>query len=222
MQIKSIYLIIYNLRQFLGWTLFFIQVLQDVIKSKSVHEIYDETHLILERCQYAAILEICNSLFKIVKSNVLATTIQILGRIAIVAILQYFKSSISVGYLLLSFAWSIIEIIRYSYYILCLINIEYKSFNIPYIHIWCRYSFFIVLFPIGVTGEMITLWNAREDWKKYQLLGKLTVADLVYPLYILYIPSLAFLYSYLFKQRNKELNKKLIEEKKEKNIKKNE
>ena len=213
MSIKSIYLILYNSYQFLGWNLFFIQIILNIIKSKSIQEIYNDTHLILEYCQYSAILEIIHSLLRLVRSSIFATSIQILGRIAIVAILQYFKSSISIGYLLLSFAWSLIEIIRYSYYILCLIKIEYKSLNIPYIHIWCRYSFFIILYPIGVSGEMITLWNARKDWEKYKLINKYTFADLIYPIFILYIPSLIFLYSYLFKQRNKTL-KKLNEEKK--------
>ena len=212
MSIKSIYLILYNSYQFFGWNLFLILIILNIIKSKSIQEIYDNTHLILEYCQYSAFLEIIHSLLRLVKSNIFATTIQILGRIAIVAILQYFKNSISIGYLLLSFAWSLIEIIRYSYYILCLIKIEYKSLNIPYIHIWCRYTFFIILYPIGVAGEMIILWNARKDWEKYKLGSKFTYADLVYPIFVLYIPSLIFLYSYLFKQRNKTL-KKLNEEK---------
>ena len=216
MSIKTLYLILYNLLQFFGWTFFFGKVTLGLLQSKSINEIYEETHVILQYCQYGASLEIIHSILKLVKSNVFATAIQILGRIAIVAILQYFKSSISVGYLLLYFAWSLIEIIRYSYYLLNLIKNEYKSFEIPYIHVWCRYSFFVVLYPIGVSGEMITVWNARKDWKNYNIGGNFTVADLVYPLYALYIPSLIFLYSYLFRQRNKVL-KKLNEDK---NIKK--
>ena len=207
MPIKTLYLILYNLLQSLGWTLFLIKVSFCLFKSKSIEDIYNETHFLLELCQYGAGLEILHSIIKIVKSNVFATTIQILGRIAIVAILQYFESSVSIGYVLLSFAWSIIEIIRYPYYILCLIQNENKSFNIPYIHIWCRYSFFVVLYPIGVSGEMITIWNAKKDLQNYKLESSFTYGDLVYPIYVLYIPSLIFLYTYLFKQRNKVLKK---------------
>ena len=212
MSFKTIYLILYNFLQFLGWTLFFTKVAFGVIKSKSIEEIYEETLLILEYCQYGASLEILHSLLRLVKSSFFATAIQILGRIAIVAILQYYKSSVSIGYLLLSFAWSLIEIIRYPYYILSLVKGENKSFDIPYILIWCRYSFFIVLYPIGVSGEMITIWNSRKDFEKYKLGSKYSVSDLVYPVYILYVPCLIYLYSYLFKQRSKVLNK-LIPEK---------
>ena len=212
MSFKTIYLILYNFLQFLGWTLFFTKVAFGVIKSKSIEEIYEETLLILEYCQYGASLEILHSLLRLVKSSFFATAIQILGRIAIVAILQYYKSSVSIGYLLLSFAWSLIEIIRYPYYILSLVKGEKKSFDIPYILIWCRYSFFIVLYPIGVSGEMITIWNSRKDFEKYKLGSKYSVSDLVYPVYILYVPCLIYLYSYLFKQRSKVLNK-LIPEK---------
>ena len=216
MSIKIIYLILYNLLQFSGWSLFFIKVSLDLFQSKSIQNIYNETHFILECCQYGASLEIFHSLLKLVKSNIFATAIQILGRIAIVAILQFLRSSVSIGYLLLYFAWSLIEIIRYSYYLLNLIKNEYNSFNIPYFHIWCRYSFFVVLYPIGVTGEMITIWNARKDLEIYKIGNRFTVSDLVYPIYVLYIPSLIFLYTYLFKQRSKVLKKIKIE----KNIKK--
>ena len=59
---------------------------------------------------------------------------------------------------------------------------------------------------------MITIWNSRKDFEKYKLGSKYSVSDLVYPVYILYVPCLIYLYSYLFKQRSKVLNK-LIPEK---------
>ena len=76
----------------------------------------------------------------------------------------------------------------------------------------CTYcAFFIVLYPIGVSGEMITVWYAKKDFGKYILWnnGKIniTVADLVYPVWVLYIPALIFLYGYLFKQRKKVLGR---------------
>ena len=213
MSIINLYLILYNSVQLFGWTLFFSKVTLDLIKSKTIPEIYEDTHVILQFCQYGASLEILHSLIKLVKSSVFATSIQILGRMAIVAILQYFRSSVSFGYLLLYFAWSLVEMIRYPYYIFKIIKSEHKSFDVPYWLVWCRYSFFIVLYPIGVSGEMITIWHARKDLQNYNITTSYTVADLVYPIYVLYVPPLIFLYSYLFKQRNKEL-KKVNEEKK--------
>ena len=207
----SRYLFVYNFIQLCGWCLFISKVSYYLINSIPLQEIYLNTHIILECCQYGAFLEIIHAILGIVKSNIFATSIQILGRITIVIILQFFPSSVSYGYFLLSFGWSIIELVRYLYYILSLVQKDFSNFNIPYLLIWCRYSFFVVLYPIGVSGEIITTWNAKKDFSKYILWKnhdfKLTLSDMVYPAYILYIPSLIFLYGYLFKQRKKVLNR---------------
>ena len=211
MSIKTIYLILYNLLQFCGWTCFFLKVTNNLIISNPLQEIYSNSHLILEYCQYGAFLEIIHSIIGLVKSSVFATSIQIIGRILIVLILQFFPSAVSKGYLLIYIAWSLVEIVRYIYYIMSLIQKEYGKFNIPYIIIWCRYSFFIILYPIGVSGEMITVWNAKKDFNKYIIWNgdksKITIANLIYPVWILYIPALIFLYGYLFKQRKKVLGR---------------
>ena len=212
--IKSPYLFIYNVIQFLGWLLFFVKVTLCLTKKLSISEIYDETHYILECCQYGAFLEIIHSLLGIVKSSIIATSIQILGRIGIVAILQIFRSAVSSGYLFIYFAWSMVEITRYYYYLFAIIKKFKKNFEIPYILKWCRYSFFILLYPTGVTGEIIILLHAKKDLGKYKLGNNYTFEHLVYPICILYIPCLIFLYYHLFLLRSKALRLK-IEEKRE-------
>ena len=211
MSIKSVYLILYNFLQLCGWSCFFFRVTNYLINSKSLQEIYSNSHLILECCQYGAFLEIIHSIIGLVKSSIFATSIQIIGRIIIVLILQFFESAVSKGYFLIYFAWSMVEIVRYTYYIMNLLQKDFFKFNIPYILIWCRYSFFVVLYPIGVSGEMITVWNAKKDFNKYILYQTdkytFSAADLIYPIWIFYIPALIYLYGYLFKQRKKVLNR---------------
>ena len=211
MSISSLYLILYNFLQLCGWSFFFFKGINLIINSKSFQEIYSDTHLILEYCQYGAFMEIIHSIIGLVRSSIFATSIQIIGRIIIVVILQFFESAISKGYLLIFFAWSIVEIVRYTYYIINLLQKEFVKFNIPYLLIWCRYSFFIVLYPIGVSGEMITVWNAKKDFSKFILYKgnnfNFTVANLIYPIWLFYIPALVYLYGYLFKQRRKVLNR---------------
>ena len=220
MSIKSVYLILYNFLQLCGWSCFFFKVTNYLINSKSLQEIYSNSHLILECCQYGAFLEIIHSIIGLVKSSIFATSIQIIGRIIIVLILQFFESAVSKGYFLIYFAWSMVEIVRYTYYIMNLLQKDFFKFNIPYILIWCRYSFFVVLYPIGVSGEMITVWNAKKDFNKYILYQTdkytFTAADLIYPIWIFYIPALIYLYGYLFKQRKKVLNRLNNENKLEK------
>ena len=205
----SLYLILYNFIQFCGWCFFFSKVTLDLIASKSIQEIYADTHIILECCQYFSFLEIIHAIFGMVKTRLLPTIIQISIRIFIVLLLHFFPSALTYGFLIICFSWSSIEIVRYSFYVLKLIKKDSNSFNIPYFLTWCRYTFFIWLYPIGSIGEMMTLWNAQKDCSKYILWKNndisITAAIFFYPLYILFIPTFISMYGYLFNLRKKVL-----------------
>ena len=207
----SIYLFLYNFIQLCGWSFFFFRGVLNLINFNSLQEMYSNTHIILECCQYGAFLEIIHAITGIVKTSILSTSIQIIGRISIVLLLQFVPVEISYGYLIIFFAWSSIEIVRYSYYILNLIKKNYSNFNIPYLLIWCRYTFFIVLYPIGSFGEMLIIYNAQKYFNKIILWKNnafnIFVGNLFYPIYILFLPSLIFMYGYLFKQRKKVFNR---------------
>ena len=205
----SMYLLLYNCIQFCGWCFFLAKVALDLIDSKSIEEIFSDTHIILEFCQYGAFLEIIHAILGIVKTRLLPTVMQISVRIFIVILLQFVPSSVSNGYLLIWFAWSSIEVVRYSFYALKLLQKDANSFNIPYFLTWCRYTFFIWLYPFGSTGEMMTIWNAQKDCSKYILWKNndisISAAMLFYPLYILFIPTFICMYGYLFNLRKRVL-----------------
>ena len=207
----SIYLFLYNFIQLFGWSFFFFRGVLNLINFNSLQEMYSNTHIILECCQYGAFLEIIHAITGIVKTSILSTSIQIIGRISIVLLLQFVPVEISYGYLIIFFAWSSIEIVRYSYYILNLIKKNFSNFNIPYLLIWCRYTFFIVLYPIGSFGEMLIIYNAQKYFNKIILWKNnafnIYVGNLFYPIYILFLPGLIFMYGYLFKQRKKVFNR---------------
>ncbi len=50
-----------------------------------------------------------------------------------------------VGALLYVGAWTVTELVRYSFY-----TFQAASWAAPYALVWLRYSLFIVLYPIGV------------------------------------------------------------------------
>ena len=207
----SIYLFLYNFIQLCGWSFFFFRGVLNLINFNSLQEMYSNTHIILECCEYGAFLEIIHAITGIVKTSILSTSIQIIGRISIVLLLQFVPVEVSYGYLIIFFAWSSIEIVRYSYYILNLIKKNYSNFNIPYLLIWCRYTFFIVLYPIGSFGEMLIIYNAQKYFNKIILWKNnafnIYVGNLFYPIYILFLPGLIYMYGYLFKQRKKVFNR---------------
>ena len=59
---KAKYLIFYNLLKLIGWTLFFIKVVNGLINGKSLKKINAETIFILGIVQYASIFEIFHTI----------------------------------------------------------------------------------------------------------------------------------------------------------------
>ena len=68
-----------------------------------------------------------------------------------------------------------------------------------------------MLYPIGSFGEMLIIYNAQKFFNKIILwknnVFNIYVGNLFYPIYILFLPSLIFMYEYLFKQRKKVFNR---------------
>ena len=207
MSLKSLYLLIYNLLMFIGWLYFLFNLNKNIfIYKNSIKDIYKNTSILLEIVQYGMTLEILHAIIKFVKSPILTVCMQVLTRNLILLTLQFLPSSISIGYILLSYAWSAIEIVRYPFYVFSILKKDFNfEIEIPYFLIWCRYSFFIVLYPIGVSGEMITLFYSREDLDKYSNNNQIKLSYIIYLFYLFYVPGLYVMYKYLLKQRKKVL-----------------
>ena len=62
------------------------------------------------------------------------------------------------------------------------------------------------MYPIGVSGEVITVWNAGNDFNNYSLIG-IPISFLLYPVFTFYFICLKYLYIYLFKVRRNNLKK---------------
>ncbi|KIH58603.1 tyrosine phosphatase-like protein, PTPLA [Ancylostoma duodenale] len=105
-------------------------------------------------------------------------------------------------------AWSVTEVIRYSYYALGLFG------AVPFFLTWMRYTFFIVLYPLGVTGELLTLFGCLPEVaeKKYYTIEMPNPANMGFSFYavligsaLFYLPGFPQLYLYMFAQRKKVL-----------------
>ena len=154
MSIKSLYLFLFSSSQVIGWTLFFIKYSLGLLNSKSIEEIYKDTIYILAVTQYTASLEIFSSYYSLVNTSTCVTIIETIGRVLVILLLQYIKSSLSIGYFMLYLGWPLIEILKYLLYIVNIKN-PYKESNSTYIHIWSRYSLFIILYPFNIVGEIL-------------------------------------------------------------------
>jgi very-long-chain (3R)-3-hydroxyacyl-CoA dehydratase len=90
-------------------------------------------------------------------------------------------------------AWSVTEVIRYSYFALTLSGWQ------PRLLTWLRYNTFYVLYPIGILSECSLVWFAADPAKKLHELAPFVL----YAILIIYIPGSYVLYTYMISQRKK-------------------
>lgn len=137
--------------------------------------------------------------------------------------------------LLVVLAWTAAELIRYSYYAFQLTVSDGSVISFSQMARWkqcservlkyfapakwLRYSGFLVLYPLGITGEVLTMWMAIHEFGQSHyykhwptpMPNKMNFeVDLrfVYQLTLLaYIPGSVHMYSHMLKQRRKALAK---------------
>ncbi|MCW3128446.1 MAG: very-long-chain (3R)-3-hydroxyacyl-CoA dehydratase 2 [Bacteroidetes bacterium] len=141
------YLLAYNGIAFLAWAAFALAFLA---KMGSI------SLLLLNIAQGLAVLEIIHAVLGWVRSPLGSTAAQVASRILVLILLNLFIGDEELRYafyglLMVSFAWTLTELIRYSFYFLGLLGRQ------PRWLLWMRYSFFIFLYPFGVTGEWLVI-----------------------------------------------------------------
>lgn len=195
-----------------GWALLLTKATLYALNMKRwdghVPGLYDNIRLSMLVFQTAALLEVLHSALGLVSSGVMTTLMQVYSRVFIVwAIVEGVSgASENIGLLLVCFAWGITEVVRYSYYFCALLD------SIPYFLQWCRYTFFFVLYPLGVLGEMLLYFaslpviRARHQWS----LSLPNNANISFSFYyfliftmLLYIPLFPQLYGHMIRQRRK-------------------
>ncbi|HLP21269.1 MAG TPA: protein tyrosine phosphatase-like domain-containing protein [Chitinophagales bacterium] len=191
----KIYLAAYNAIAFFFWGGFFISFLSSGLQVGPL------TLILLNIAQGMALLEILHALLKWVKSPIGSTIAQVASRILVLVFINVLIDKFAdvtvfrLGVLTVSFAWTITELVRYSFYFFALLG---RQFNIL---LWMRYSFFILLYPIGVTGEWLIL--ATPVVTEGLTLSVLTVfLAVTLVAYVYYFPAL---YGYMWKQRKAKL-----------------
>lgn len=204
------YLVIYNILQFVGWTIVGVLSIAYVLKKKSYFGVWNVTQIWLKIFQTAALLEVVHAAIRIVPSNPVMALFQISSRVLVVwGITDCVKEAqLSVGVPLLLFTWTVTEMVRYSYYVMNLLSF------VPSFLTWCRYTFFIILYPCGITGELLCMYAALPVIKA----TKLYTVDLpnranfsfnyyycIILIMLSYIPLFPMLYLHMCGQRKKVL-----------------
>ncbi|XP_041974705.1 very-long-chain (3R)-3-hydroxyacyl-CoA dehydratase hpo-8 [Aricia agestis] len=207
----KLYLIAYNTIQTIGWTYLLWQSLIYFLNRGTLDNFWHEVKWTVSIFQNAAILEVVHAAIRLVPSSPILVLMQVYSRIFLVCgiLLTTESAVVSPGLPICVLAWSITEIIRYAYYALNLIN------AVPPTLLFLRYSTFLVLYPFGITGELLCMYYSLEEVAKKQLF---TVSMpnqwnfifnyqyfLMFYMF-LYIPLFPVLFGHMLKQRNKMLS----------------
>ena len=97
--------------------------------------------------------------------------------------------------------WSLAEIPRYIFYIY---NQFMDSMATPYPLFWLRYSLFIVLYPCGITGEMLQTYAFWREARSDNVMATYATYA-VWVTYVLFSPSMVL---NMWKNRGKSFKKR--------------
>eukprot|EP01105_Mastigella_eilhardi_P007046 TRINITY_DN18516_c0_g1_i1.p1 TRINITY_DN18516_c0_g1~~TRINITY_DN18516_c0_g1_i1.p1 ORF type:complete len:228 (-),score=75.37 TRINITY_DN18516_c0_g1_i1:816-1499(-) len=152
--------------------------------------------------QWSATLEVLHALLGLVKAPFFTTFVQVLSRVGIASVLYLYPASRATpGFFMLLVAWSLTEVVRYSYYALHVAGRE------PYPLLWLRYSTFLVLYPTGVAGELQVCWALRQYLGPDGVFFGVLPAGyaILFIICVVYPVGFFQLFTYMWSQRSKSL-----------------
>ncbi|KAF1968177.1 PTPLA-domain-containing protein, partial [Bimuria novae-zelandiae CBS 107.79] len=194
---KRAYLIAYNA---ISATLWFGVLAQVVLLAAREGVESGKVYAGLERytrvTQSLAGLEVVHSLLGVVRAPLFTTAMQVASRLLLVWGIAYNfpqTTKYSPAYSSMLLAWSVTEVIRYSYFVFAL------GGSVPKLWTWLRYNTFLVLYPLGV---------ASETWLIYRAIPPASKLDEKYgwglwAVLATYIPGFYTLFTYMLKQRRR-------------------
>uniref|UniRef100_W5M3L3 Very-long-chain (3R)-3-hydroxyacyl-CoA dehydratase n=1 Tax=Lepisosteus oculatus TaxID=7918 RepID=W5M3L3_LEPOC len=211
--LATAYLVIYNVVMTAGWLVIAVGLVRAYLAKGSHHGLYYSIEKPLKFFQTGALLEhLERQLPSAIPSSDQVDRSQVRSCLFTTERDYLAEPSRPVqnedSVLLFVVAWTITEIIRYSFYTFSLLN------HLPYLIKWARYTLFIVLYPMGVTGELLTIYAAlpyvRETGMySIRLPNKFNFSFDYYTFLILtmvsYIPLFPQLYFHMLRQRKKVL-----------------
>ncbi|MCJ1249000.1 hypothetical protein MMC30_006221 [Trapelia coarctata] len=196
--LQTQYLILYNLVSAIAWASVLGRVLL-LVPLVDFENVHGGVGQFAKWTQTAAVLEIVHSALGIVRSPLLTTVMQVFSRLLLIWPIVHLHpapTTPSPFYSSMLLAWSVTEVIRYSYFVFNLRG------SVPGFLTWLRYNTFYVLYPLGITSEVALVWKASvstevgelEKWILWGILG-------------VYVPGSYVLYSHMMAQRRKVMRK---------------
>lgn len=148
------YMIAYNAFQLYGWSIALFNFGKGIAASEfdvRASQWTGETAAYITFFQWLMLMEVVHPALGMVRGDPLTALLQVISRIMVVILANVLGAPIlQDGFWVncVIFAWSLTEVIRYSSYIASLLDVKI------YVLTWLRYTLFIGLYPMGVSGEL--------------------------------------------------------------------
>jgi very-long-chain (3R)-3-hydroxyacyl-CoA dehydratase len=156
MTAKTTYLLLYNTLSSTLWLRILLSVIAAILSSNNV---YPHLEPQTRWTQTLAIVEILHAATGLTRAPVLPTFTQIFTRCVQVWAVNYQypePTASSPAYATLLLAWSAADAVRYAYF-----GFLQAGFRVNFVK-WLRYSFFIVLYPVGIGSEWWLMYKAAN------------------------------------------------------------
>lgn len=159
---------------------------------------------VLAPVQTLATLEVVHVLLGLVRSPLPTTVIQVSSRLILVwgIVARFPNTHINPFYTTMLLAWSLTEVIRYSYYVLSLAGAQ-----VPFWLTWLRYTTFYFLYPLGAGSEALVALSTIPEWKNGRYTNWSPEAWAKAAMVLIWIPGLCIMYSHMLQMRRKVLGR---------------
>jgi very-long-chain (3R)-3-hydroxyacyl-CoA dehydratase len=199
---KTQYLILYNFVSSILWLVVLGRTVL-LVPMLGFSRVYPGVGKFTKWTQTLACLEIVHAAFGVVRAPILTTAMQVASRLLLVwGVINTFPHlSKSAGYSSMLLAWSVTEVIRYSYFTFTLSGFQPKIIS------WLRYNTFYVLYPLGISSECWLIYKAIEPAREMGWYGMAWGLQLVL---FVYVPGSYVLFTHMMKQRGKVMRGKQV------------
>lgn len=151
------YLLAYNVGCIIGWAYVLYISITSFQEGKSALELWQTVEKPLLYVQSAALLEILHTILGLVRAPFLATFLQVMSRVLLLypyaCVNPDCRSHWSLYLMVIS--WGLVEVPRYTFY--AVKQISNKPQHMPGFLHWLRYSLFMILYPSGISGEILQI-----------------------------------------------------------------
>lgn len=204
---KDMYLVLYNLACMLGWGYALILALMHLASGGDLAGVWAAQGPWLQAAQWSMALEIVHAATGMVRSPALVTFMQVQSRLNLVFFVLLAPSVTSnwaCGMMALS--WCLVEVPRYAFYLNNLVGPGGQAGTL-YPIFWLRYSLFAILYPTGITGEVLTMINCLSDPAFSSAMNGFAPLIVKFIL-LLYVPASPFMYMNMVGNRKSAFKKR--------------